>query len=57
MNQCGANDDQDALKLEALRMLIKAGIDALERGDFVEVDEAGLEDYLERLTAERAKPR
>ena len=51
MNQCRANDDQDALKLEALRTLIKAGIDELERGDFVEIDEADLEDYLERLTA------
>ena len=57
MNQCGTNDDQDALKLEALRMLIKAGVDALERGDFVEVDEVDLEDYLERLRLERAKPR
>jgi antitoxin ParD1/3/4 len=57
MNQCRANDDQDALKLEALRMLIKAGIDELERGNFVEIDEAELEDYLERLTPERAKPR
>ena len=48
MKQCGANDDPGALKLEALRMLIKAGIDELERGDFVDVDEAELEDYLER---------
>jgi len=51
MSQGGANDDRDAVKLEALRMLIKAGIDELERGDFVEVDEAELEDYLERLAA------
>jgi antitoxin ParD1/3/4 len=41
---------EDALKLEALRMQIKAGIDALDRGDFIEVDEADLDDCLEGLT-------
>jgi antitoxin ParD1/3/4 len=41
---------EDALKLKALRMRIKAGVDALERGDFTEVDEADLDDYLEGLT-------
>jgi antitoxin ParD1/3/4 len=34
-----------------LRAQIKAGIDALDRGDFVEVDDAELDDYLEGLTA------
>jgi hypothetical protein len=43
---------QDALKLEALRMRIKAGVDALERGDFIEIDEVDLEDYLEQLTVQ-----
>ena len=42
---------EDALKLKALRAQIKAGIDALDRGDFVEVDDAELDDYLEGLTA------
>jgi antitoxin ParD1/3/4 len=42
---------EDALKLKALRVQIKAGIDALDRGDFVEVDDAELHDYLEGLTA------
>jgi antitoxin ParD1/3/4 len=42
---------EDALKLRALRVLIKAGVDALDRGDFVEVDDAELDDYLEGLTA------
>jgi antitoxin ParD1/3/4 len=42
---------EDALKLKALRVQVKAGINALDRGDFVEVDEAELEDYLEGLTA------
>jgi antitoxin ParD1/3/4 len=42
---------EDALKVKALRMHLKAGIDALDRGDFIEVDEADLGDYLERLMA------
>ena len=42
--------EEDAQKLEALCIRIKAGVDALERGDFIEIDEAELEDYLERLT-------
>jgi antitoxin ParD1/3/4 len=42
---------EDALKLKALRVQIKGGIDALDRGDFVEVDDAELDDYLEGLTA------
>jgi antitoxin ParD1/3/4 len=29
---------EDSLKLKALRMQIKAGVDALERGDFVDID-------------------
>jgi antitoxin ParD1/3/4 len=42
---------EDALKLKALRMQIKAGVDALERGDFIEVDAEDLEGYLDGLTA------
>jgi antitoxin ParD1/3/4 len=41
---------EDKLKLKALRAQIKAGVDALDRGDFVEVDGAELEGYLEGLT-------
>ena len=41
---------EDALKLKALRLQIKAGVEALDRGDFVEVDDAGLDDYLAGLT-------
>ena len=47
LQQCRREDE---LKLEALRMQLKAGVDALEPGDFVEVDDADLEDHLERLT-------
>jgi antitoxin ParD1/3/4 len=46
---------EDALKLKALRMQLKAGTDALESGDFVEIDEEDLEGYLEDLTLERVK--
>jgi antitoxin ParD1/3/4 len=42
---------EDALKLKALRMQLKAGVEALERGDFTEIDEAELDNYLEGLTA------
>jgi antitoxin ParD1/3/4 len=46
---------EDALKLKALRAQIKAGIDALDRGDFVEVDDAELDDYLDGLAAPSQK--
>ena len=41
---------EDSLKLKALRTWIKAGVDALERGDSVEIEDADLEGYIERLT-------
>ena len=44
---------EDALKLKA-RAHIKAGIDALERGDFVEIEDNRLEAYLEELSTEPA---
>ena len=40
---------EDELKLKALRMQIKAGIDAIKEGDFVEVEEGHLDGYLEEL--------
>jgi len=46
---------EDSLKLKALRAQLKAGIDALERGDFVEVEDADLEGYLEGLTTPTSK--
>ena len=48
---------EDALKLKALRAQIKAGTDALARGDFTEIDDAKLDRYLERLKAAPGKPR
>ena len=46
---------EDSLRLKALRAQIKVGIDAIDRGDFAEVDDADLEGYLERLTTPAAK--
>ena len=46
---------EDSLRLKALRAQIRAGTDALERGDFAEVEDADLEGYLERLTTPAAK--
>jgi antitoxin ParD1/3/4 len=41
---------EEELKLKALRMQIKAGADALARGDFDEIEGSELEHYLERLS-------
>jgi antitoxin ParD1/3/4 len=38
--------EEDTLKLEALRLQIRAGAEALERGDYVEVAEQDLGRYL-----------
>jgi antitoxin ParD1/3/4 len=46
---------EDALKVRALRAQIKAGLDALERGDFTEVAQAELDDYLEGLMVRPGK--
>jgi antitoxin ParD1/3/4 len=48
---------EDALKLKALRVAIKAGVDALERGEFTEVADADLETYLEGLGRRPMSPR
>jgi antitoxin ParD1/3/4 len=37
---------ENALKLKVLRKELKAGLDALERGDFIEIDETDLDDFL-----------
>ena len=42
---------EDALKLEALRRQIDAGIAALEKGEFTEVAEAELDAYIDGLAA------
>jgi antitoxin ParD1/3/4 len=40
---------EDALKLRVLRAQIKASLDELERGDFTEIAEGDLDDYLQGL--------
>jgi len=44
---------EEALKLEKLRLSIQAGVAALERGDYTEVDDADLDAYLDDLVAPR----
>jgi hypothetical protein len=41
--------------LKTLRMKLEAGIDALDRGDFIEINEADLGSYLENLTIRQVK--
>lgn len=48
---------ENALKLKALRAQIKAGIDARDRGDFVEINAEDLGDYLDRLSTKSARTR
>ena len=45
----------DDLKLELLRAQVKAGLDALERGDYTEVDDADLDAALDTLVAPSAQ--
>ena len=44
---------EDELKLTILRKQIKAGITALDRGDFTEVEDADLDATLDKLAAAR----
>ena len=45
---------EDALKLRALRAQIKAGVDALDRGEYTEVADADLDRYFDSLAATAA---
>jgi len=47
---------EDALKLKALRAHVKAGVEALERGEFTELADADLDSYFDSLTATSSKP-
>ncbi len=46
---------EDALKVKALRAHLQAGVDALERGEFVQIDEPNLEAYVTRLGASTSR--
>jgi antitoxin ParD1/3/4 len=45
----------DALKLKALRAAIKEGLDSIDQGDFVEIDDSEIGNYLRSLTTGRRK--
>jgi antitoxin ParD1/3/4 len=46
---------EDELKLTMLRKQIKVGVDALERGEFTEVDDADLDATLDSFAANGAR--
>ena len=46
---------EDTLKLKALRAHLQAGVDALERGEFVEIEESDLDAYVNRRIATRSR--
>jgi antitoxin ParD1/3/4 len=48
---------EDGLRLKALRAQVRVGVDALDRGDFTEIEGVNLEGYLERLTTTPAAKR
>ena len=48
-------DSIEAMKLERLRAEVERGVDAIERGDFTEYDEANLERLSARIKAEARK--
>ncbi len=47
---------EDALKLERLRLAIKIGVNALDRGEYTEVADEELDDCLSRKAAGAARP-
>ena len=46
LRQLKARRLEDALKLKALRAQVQSGLDALDRGDYLELDDANLDAYL-----------
>jgi antitoxin ParD1/3/4 len=40
---------EDALKLKKLRLSVKAGVAALKRGDYTEIDDENLDAFLDNL--------
>ena len=43
------------IKIEQLRSEVQIGIDQLERGEYIEVDESGLSDLLDNIKADGRK--
>jgi antitoxin ParD1/3/4 len=48
---------EDALKLKVLRAELLTGVAALDRGEFTDVDDAGLDDYLSKLSVTGTRTR
>jgi antitoxin ParD1/3/4 len=48
---------ENQLKLKALRTQIKAGTEALARGDFIEIEDDDLDAYVSELPEDRAADR
>jgi antitoxin ParD1/3/4 len=46
---------EDALKVKALRAQLQAGVDALDRGDFIELDESDLRHHFAPARNRRRK--
>lgn len=46
---------EDELKIKALRRLVKEGAEALDRGEYDEVNDANLDTYLDGLAAPVAR--
>ena len=51
-----AQQREDALKLNAIRLRIKVGIDALDRREIAEITDVDLDDYLKKLAARASGP-
>ena len=48
---------EDTLKLKGLRAQLQAGVDALERGEFVQIEDRDLNAYVSSLIPRRSRPR
>lgn len=47
---------EDELRMKLLRAEIRAGLEALERGEFIEISSDSLGEYLDRLATRPVKP-
>jgi hypothetical protein len=49
--------NEDAQRLRALRAMVDKGVAALDRGDFVEIDDLGLDAFMRSITPTRRRRR
>jgi antitoxin ParD1/3/4 len=52
----GGQHRRNNVRLDRLRRSIEAGVAALDRGEFTDVEDAELDGYLDGLTAATSKP-